>query len=142
MLDVFKHLSGNEIDQYWQQLKPLFQRCVDKAVHDEYDIDDIYLGAKAERFHIMAAFKDKAVHIAIVFEIVNYPSGKIACNVLALGGQYLNDLMCQFLATFKQWCHDADISWIECLASRGMERIFHRYGFQTIYRQLRLNTED
>ena len=135
-----KVLDTGETKAMWGTLQPMFQRVVDKAVHGEYSTDDIYRYAMEGQMQVLVAFDKETPTIAMVFETVTYPSGKAGCNVLAMAGKNLDAFMHQALPPFIGWCRQAGYSWIECSVSPAMERIHHRYGFKTVYRQLRINT--
>ena len=132
-------LKPHQVSHYWHTIAPLFAKVITKAVHGEYTFQNLKDMAEAGHYTIGIATDPEAVPImAIAFETVHYPSGIKAINVLAMGGRDLHQFMTQFLPPFAQWCHHNGADWIECMVSRGMERIHHRYGFQTIYRNLRL----
>lgn len=138
-----KFLSPDEVDTYWLDVEHLYRRCVDKACHDEYDTADIYRMAKAGQWTLGVAFTDMDIpFMAIAFEIIPYPSGKVGCNVLAMGGKNLEQYMRNFLDKFVRWCNQSGINWIECAVSAGMERIHKRYGFNTVYRHMKLTTKE
>lgn len=131
-------LKPHQISHHWHTLQPLFAKVIAKAVHGEYTLDNIRTIAEAGHYTIGIATDQQAQPVmAIAFETVHYPSGRKGINVLAMGGRNLHQFMTQFLPPFAQWCHANGADWIECMVSRGMERIHHRYGFHTLYRNLR-----
>ena len=129
----------DEIDKVWDDLSPEFDRVVKKAVHGEYTTEDLYRLAKEGRIRVGAARGDDgSLIVAIAFEFVYYPSGVTGCNVLAMGGKDLMRSMGALFPAFKRFCKLAGADFIECSVSPGMERIHRRFGFETIYRNLRL----
>ncbi len=133
-------LKPHQVSHHWQQVEPLFAKVIAKAVHGEYTLQNIKDMAEAGHYTIgIATDHTDTPVMAIAFETASYPSGRKGVNVLAMGGRNLHRFMTQFLPPFAKWCRQNGADWIECMVSRGMERIHHRYGFKTIYRNLRLD---
>ena len=131
--------SEDEIDKVWDDLSPEFDRVVKKAVHGEYTTEDLYRLAKEGRIHVAAAREpDGSLIMALAFEFLYYPSGATGCNVLAMAGRDMMHSMGKLFADFQHFCKLAGANWIECSVSPGMERMHRRFGFRTIYRNLRL----
>ena len=129
----------NDIDRVWRDLAPEFERVVKKAVHGEYTVNDLHRLAKSGAIRVGAARGDDgSLIVAIAFEFVYYPSGVTGCNVLAMGGKDLMRSMGALFPVFKRFSKLAGADFIECSVSPGMERIHKRFGFETIYRNLRL----
>lgn len=132
-------LEPYEVAAVWPELEPEFQRVVDKACHSEYSVDDLYRLALFGRARIgVAREEDGTLVMVMAFEFIFYPSAT-AVNVLAMAGRNLKQFMNKFLPPFKRFCEEAGADWIECAVSPGMERMHHRHGFKTVYRNLRLN---
>ncbi len=134
-----RFLKAAEIDGVWDEVAPEFERVVKKACHGEFTVDDLYRMAKENGVHIGVCREDDGrLVMVLAFQIIFYPAAT-GVNVLAMGGRHLNAFMGQFLPPFKQFCRAAGADWIECSVSPGMERMHHRHGFETVYRNLRLN---
>tara|TARA_R100000995_G_C3459340_1_gene112264 strand:+ start:222 stop:698 length:477 start_codon:yes stop_codon:yes gene_type:complete len=134
-------LSTKELlDRYWGGCIPLFQECIDKAMHGEMTVEDIYeRGLKGQLFIIVAKNDDDEVpdiQLAIALELVYYPRFT-AMNVLALGGKNLRHNMKKFWKQVCGWAQICGVSQIECLVAPAMEKILQAQGFERKYSLLR-----
>ena len=134
-------LSTKELyDKYWAQCIPLFQECIDRSMHGEMTVEDIYTKAlKGEVFVIVA--KDDTpevpdVKLAIAMELVHYPQFA-AMNVLALGGRDLRHMIKRFWTQVCGWAQVCGVKQIECLVAPAMEKILRAQGFERKYTLLR-----
>lgn len=130
-------LKPEEVDLYWERIKPDFQRVIDKATHGEFLVEDIREQALEGDAVIGVAEHDGEVVMALAFEFRHYRR-KMGVNVFAMGGRRLMEFMGKFLPPFKEYCKAAGADWIECSVSPGMEKLHHKSGFKTVYRSLRL----
>lgn len=133
-------LRPDEVDMYWHEIEPEFQRVVSKAAQGEFLVSDVRNQALRGEATIGVAFEGNELVMALAFEFRHYPQ-KLGVNVLAMGGRRLMEFMGKFLEPFKAFCRSAGADWIECAVSPGMERMHHRSGFRTVYRNLRLDLE-
>lgn len=134
-----RFLEKEEIDGVWDEVAPQFERVVKKACHGEFTVDDLYTMAKTGAVKVGVCREDNGLlAMVMAFQIILYPSAT-GVNVLAMGGRKLKQFMGQFLPPFKKFCREAGADWIECSVSPGMERMHHRYGFETVYRNLRMS---
>lgn len=136
-------LSTREhFDLYWPATKPLLEKCVDKAMHGELNIDDIYNAALAGQMFIFIFKSDKtitkSVKLAFAMEIVKYPRLN-AMNIVALGGNALDPLYKRFWHMVCGWAYMNSVRVIEGRVSPAMERVISRYGFKPVYTQMRLD---
>lgn len=137
------YLSTKEqLDKYWSATRPLIEKCVKRSMHGEITVDDIYQMATQGRVHIFVVKCDKgimpSVKLAIVLEPVSYPRLS-ALNILALGGEQLNELYDRFWAKFCGWAYMNGVRAIEGWVSPAMERVITKYGFRTVYKHMRLD---
>ena len=100
-------LSTKElIDRYWGQCVPLFQKCIDKQMDGELDIEDIYSKALKGEMFIIAVKNDSTeipdVKLALALELVYYPK-YTAMNVVALGGKDLKNMINMFWKHVCGW---------------------------------------
>ena len=78
----------DDVADVWPDVAPLFEKVVEKAVHGEFTVDDLFRLAKAGRITVGLAREDdggKTPVMAVAFEFRRYPSAT-AVNVLAMGG--------------------------------------------------------
>lgn len=133
-----RFLDSHEAEKEWQAIAPLFEKVVKKAAHGEFSVDDLRNMALKGVICVGVANGDMgAPQMAMAFELVDYPSGRKAVNVLAMGGTGLDEFMRRFWKPFQAWARSYGIDWIECQVSPAMERIHRRYGFRTVYRTMR-----
>lgn len=135
-------LKQEEVAAVWDEIAPQFERVVSKACHGEFTVDDLYRMAVSGDMIVGVARKpDGEVVMALAFQFVRYPAAT-GVNVLAMAGRDMKRFMGQFLPPFKTFCREAGADWIECSVSPGMERMHHRYGFKTVYRNLRMSVKE
>lgn len=144
-LDEFEPLllsTREHFDLYWPATKPLLQKCVDRAMHGELTIDDIYKAALAGQMYIFVIKCDKtivkSVKFALAMEIVKYPK-LAAMNVIAMGGSNLDALHDKYWKMLCSWAYMNSVRVIEGRVSPAMKRIITRYGFKPVYTQMRLD---
>ena len=137
-----KFLGVMDLGSEWGRIEPLFKKVVDKAVHDEYDVKDLARMAYNSEIIVGVMEDDDGMPVlALAFEFIDYPSGRKAINVLAMGGSNLDGFMGLFWEKLKDWAWSQGVDWIECKVSPGMERIHQRYGLETVYRVMRIGKE-
>lgn len=134
---TLEFLDPGKIDAIWPSVEKLVDRLEKKAVHGEFTKEDVKDLAKKGIVGIGVAYDDDGIFMLMAFEDVVYPKAT-AVNVLAMAGERLDEFMTLFLPPFKDFLRNQGVSWIECNVSPGMERMHHRYGFKTVYRNLRL----
>ena len=133
-------LTPDEVKVRWGTIAPFFEKTVKKACHGEFSAADLYAMAMDGEIAVGVAADEAGVpFMALAVEEVCYPR-KRAVNVLAMGGARLDVLMRRFFVPFKVFCRERGVDWITCLVSPGMERMHRRYGFETVYRMLRMDT--
>ncbi|MDR1311566.1 MAG: hypothetical protein LBK01_06825 [Burkholderiaceae bacterium] len=133
-------LTAEEACAAWHDIAPLFARVVKKAVHGEYDVDDLRHMTARGGIHVGVARENGKIVMALAFEFRHYPKC-LGVNVLAMGGSRLTAFMAQFLSPFKAFCLSAGADFIECSVSPAMERLHRRSGFETVYRNMRLSVK-
>lgn len=134
-------LSTKEMyDKYWGQCVPLFQECIDKAMHGEMTVEDIYTRALKGQLYIIIAKNDDTevpdVKMAIALELIYYPQFT-AMNVVGLGGTDLRYMMKKFWLKVCAWAQVCGVTKMECLVSPAMEKILQAQGFERKYLLLR-----
>lgn len=129
--------TPDKIPAVWPDAAPLFQKVVDKAVHGEFDVADLYRMAVTEKIVVCLVWEGTDAVMATAIEFIDYPKA-IAANVLAMGGYGLKKVLDAYFPAVKQFCRSIGARWIECSVSPSMERIHKRFGYQTIYRNMRM----
>ena len=132
--------SGNCCD--YELMRPHIQRVVDKAVHGEFDADD--LGEMIRDSRAYGAYvmdDDGSVLIAGVWELVFYRK-RTAINVIAMGGSRYYRLWETFREGLKAAWRAQGADCVECYTSPAMARFLSRAGFVETYRFLRMELND
>ena len=134
-------LSTKELyDKYWGQCIPLFQECIDRAMHGEMTVDDIYDRGLKGQLYVIAVKNDDTevpdVTLTLALELVYYPQFT-AMNVLALGGRDLRHNMKRYWKQVCGWAQICGVTKIECLVAPAMEKILQAQGFERKYSLLR-----
>lgn len=126
-----------QIPEIWQYAEPLFLRVIDKAVHGEFDIVDLYRMARDGKVVVCLVWEGDEVVMATSIEFVYYPKAT-AANVLAMGGRDLKKVLDKFLNRSSNSAGKQAQTGSPCSVSRAMERIHKRNGLHTIYRSMRM----
>tara|TARA_R100001594_G_C4021515_1_gene259273 strand:+ start:543 stop:1025 length:483 start_codon:yes stop_codon:yes gene_type:complete len=134
-------LSTKELfDTYWGQCIPFLQECVDRAMHGEMTVEDIYTRALQGHLYVIVAKDDTPevpdVKMVIALELVTYPKFT-AMSVVALGGRDLRHMIKKFWKQVCGWAQVCGVKHIECLVAPAMERILETQGFKRKYTLLR-----
>ena len=134
-------LSTKElIDKYWGQCKPLIEQCINRQMHGEMELDDIYTRTLKGEMYIIAFKNDVPeipdVKLALVLELHYYPRFT-AMNIVALGGRDLKAMIDEFWPHVCGWAKICGVKKIECSVPLAMERILKNVGFKQHYIQMR-----
>lgn len=134
-------LSSKELlDRYWGQCVPLFEKCIEKQMDGELDVDDIYSRALKGQMFVIAVKNDSTelpdVKLALALELVYYPK-YTAMNVVALGGKDLRNMIDMFWKHVCGWAKICGIKKMECSVNPAMQKILETVGFKQQYVQLR-----
>ena len=134
--------TGEQLETYWPQMADVLQRCVDKAMHGEMTVNDIYEGIKAARMYAMIAKNDEGelpdVALVLILETQAYPQYTVL-NIAALGGRELDLLKSKFWTHVCSWAFMNGVRTMQASVSPAMARILKRYGFNKIYETVRLD---
>lgn len=122
--------------QHFHKAAPLLQPVIDQAARGEFTVEDIRRMTEAGHAITAIAEKDGVTVMAMAFHFVHYPQ-KLAVNILALGGQGVDEVVAEFWATFKDWCRSAGATFIEASCSDAMARLLRSHEFKSVYRVVR-----
>ena len=122
--------------QHFYKAEPLLQPVIDQAARGEFTMEDIRRMTGAGKVVTAIAEKDDVPVMAMAFEFVHYPQ-KTVVNIMALGGQGVDEVVGEFWETFKAWCKGAGAAAIEASCSDAMARMLARYDFKSVYRVVR-----
>lgn len=136
-------VTPEHIETFWPKIRPLFERCVSKAMHGEMHVDDIKHMALNRQITLMVFTDDPAasnpagtVHLAVAVEPVAYPRLP-GINILAMGGSNFGLVQTKYWEYFKGWAKLNGAQMIEASVSPAMERILRRYGYIKTYSHVR-----
>lgn len=133
-------LTDSELlEQWWDQIEPLFIPVVEEAARGEFTVSDIKRLCEEKRATVAVAIENDKVILAMAFEFIFYPK-QTACNVIAMGGTRMAEAESLFFVTFKEWCKSMGVTVIEASCSPSMSRLMRRFGFQKTYEVVRLQT--
>ena len=131
-----------QLDTYWPQMAYWLEPCVEKAMHGEMVLGDIYNAIKTNRMHAIIAKCDTHgshdVALVLVLEPLVYPKLS-AINIVALGGRKLDLLKSKFWEHVCSWAFMNGARSLQASVSPAMARIIQRYGFTPVYTTMRLN---
>jgi hypothetical protein len=134
--------SKDQFDTYWPEAKPLLEKCVDRATHGEYNVDDLYNLAIEGKAFVFIVKSDKtirkSVKLVLILELVGYPRLQ-ALNILALGGEDLEALHEKYWDSLCGWAYMNGIRVLEGMVSPAMKRVITRFGFKPVYTHMRLD---
>jgi len=128
------------LDAYWPQASAVLQRCVDKAMHGEMTMDDIYDRLVAGQMWCLVAKNDDGelpqVSLALILELIVYPQFTVM-NIAAIGGRELGALRDKFWGHVCSWAYMSGVREMQASVSPGMARMLKGYGFSETYRTVR-----
>ena len=127
-----------ELQQFWADAKPLLEKCVIKAVHGEYNTEDVAKLIRDNRAIVFLTYIDGKPSVALAIEWVIYPRLKVA-NVMALGGSQLMLNADSYWEKIKRVLKSAGMKYVQCSCSPAMARMLSsKLGFEEMYREMRL----
>ena len=125
------------VDAHFSQAAPLLQPVVDQAARGEFTVDDIErLTREGRAITALVSDDEGAPLLAMAFEFVSYPR-QVAVNIMALGGERLQEAAENFWGTFRQWCKSAGAEVLEASCSPAMARMLRQHGFDSAYQVVR-----
>jgi hypothetical protein len=134
--------SKEQADEYWSEIKPLLDRCIDRATHGEFNTQDVYNLLLEGKVFIFIVKSDKtirkSVKLVLVLELAVYPR-LTAMNIMALGGTDLEALHEKYWDSLCGWAYMNGVRVIEGMVSPAMKRVISRYGFKPVYTHMRLD---
>lgn len=126
------------LQKYWADAKPLFEKCVIKAVHGEYNVEDIANLVRQDKAMVILTYIDGKPSVALAIEWVIYPRLKVA-NVMALGGTQLMLNADSYWDKLKRALKSAGMEYVQCSCSPAMARMLSsKFAFEETYREMRL----
>lgn len=137
----FKFCPADVADKFWDVLSPYVSRVIEKACHGEFTEDNIRQLVRLGNVVLGVGEKNGEIAMVVGVESIYYPNAS-AVNVLAMAGRGVDEFMRDILPRFAYWLRGKGVDWIECSVSPGMERIHKRYGFETVYRNMRYGLKE
>ena len=134
--------TSEQLDQYWPQMAYWLEPCVEKAMHGEMTLSDIYNAVKTGSMAAIIAKCDThgSHDVAFVLILEGKPYPKLHCiNVVAIGGHQMDLLKSKFWQHVCSWAFMSGASNLEASVSPAVARIIKRYGFTPVYTTMRLN---
>lgn len=130
-------VNAQLVEMFWPAIRPLFDRCIQKAMHGELEVDDIKASALAGQLVIMVFADDENnVQLAVAIEPVAYPRMP-GINIVAMGGTRFGLIQKQYWTYFKGWAMMNGARMIEASVSPAMARILRKYGYVEEYTHVR-----
>lgn len=136
--DIIFLTNDHDLQAYWLLARPLLEKCVLKAVHGEYRVEDIKKFVSRQRAMIVLGFLDGKPAVALAIEWLIYPQLKVA-NIMALGGRDLMVLADIYWDDILKMLKSIGMQAVQCSCSPAMERLLTPLGFAEVYRDLRIN---
>lgn len=133
-------VTAQLVELFWPSIRPLFERCVQEAMHGELEVDDIKDQALAGKIVIMVftdnVFALGTVHLAVAIEPVAYPRMP-GINIVAMGGTHFGLIQKRYWTYFKGWAMMNGAKMIEASVSPAMARVLRKYGYAAEYTHVR-----
>ena len=129
--------SPELLTEWWDRAEPALDRVVSKAVHGEFRTADLRKLCDEKRATACVFSEGETVVVAMVFEFILYPK-MTTCNIIALGGSSLGEVLDGFFITFKDWCKSMGVTVIEASCSSAMSRLLQRFEFKKTYEVVRV----
>ena len=129
------------IEAHWGEVADAVQGVVDRAAHGEFTVEDLKRLCDERRAYAVIFEGEHGGKCGMVYEFIFYPRFT-ACNIVALGGVGVHDILSTFFVTFKKWLHSMGVTVIEASCSSAMSRILSRHGFAKTYEVMRDDCTD
>ncbi|WP_299077064.1 hypothetical protein [uncultured Paraglaciecola sp.] len=131
------------IESFWPLAAPLLSRCVNRAMHGEYQVEDLKVMVETGRAVAFVITNDptgthphRDAVLAWIVEPVAYPR-MTGVNIVALGGTSFGEVQRKFFDMFKGWAFMNGAKTIEASVSPAMARMLAKYGYTQTYVQVR-----
>jgi len=119
--------------KYWGAAVPLLQRCIDKMMIGEMNLNDIKDLAFQQQLFVVVLksdmFEKPLVKFVMVLEVKRYPRFA-SMNVLAVGGENLKALLKRVWPHVQGYAYMLGIRCMECSVSAALERVLQSVGFK------------
>ena len=134
-------LTPARLQEMWPQINPLFEVCCSEASKGEIMAIDIYTLAIQDRAYVFVETLDGIVTVALALEVIPYPRMKLA-SIFALGGSKLISAKTRYWKYILEWLKANKIDAIDAAVDdRMLNMLTKRFGFELVYRQVRLKLE-
>lgn len=134
-------LTPARLQELWPQINPLFEVCCSEASKGEIMAIDIYTLAIQDRAYVFVETLNGIVTVALALEIIPYPRMKLA-SIFALGGSKLISAKTRYWIYIIDWLKANKIDAIDAAVDdRMLNMLTKRFGFELVYRQVRLKLE-
>lgn len=141
-------VNAQMIEAYAPLMHPHFARMIERHGITEFTAEDLFQMAMTGQCVLIAVANDKTglnpdreVFLSVAIEVVQYPR-KHGINILALGGNRLDDTLAVFWEQFKGWTYMNGARFIEASVSPGMERMLRKWGFQPVRKLVRVDLSE
>lgn len=134
-------LTPARLQEMWPQINPLFEVCCKEASKGEIMAIDIYTLALQDRVYVFVETLNGLVTVALALEVIPYSRMRIA-NIFALGGNGLLGAKTRYWKYVLEWLKANKIDAIDAAVDdRMLNMLTKRFGFELVYRQVRLKLE-
>ena len=129
---ILTHINPAFLDTVWPDVSQLLGTAIAKN-HGEADLGQVRAQIAFGGAQLLVWEGDHPVESVCVVEFKQHANFRSAL-VAYLAGKTSEE----FWSEFKGWAKQHGASQVECLCDRGQEKIFHRYGMETVYRLMRI----
>ncbi len=130
-------IRGSNVNERWDVVGPLVDKCVKKAVHGEYTSADIRELLEHERMTALLVSEDGQPIFVCVFEFLFYPR-KTVVNICAVGGRKILECLNYYRKYLLEYWNSAGATEVQAEVSPAMERLLRPAGFREVYRTVRM----
>lgn len=132
--------SKASISAKFHEVRDLFERVTDTAMHGEFSADDIQKLALNDQILIGIIREGKEPAMGLAVEFINFPNYR-TMNVVALAGTGLATAMRDVWPLLTEFARQSGASCIRASCHPGMARLLSRYEFKEIYRVVQVQLE-
>lgn len=142
MSDLELHvITHAEVAPLWLEMRPLVDKCIQKAYHGEMNADDVFDLINQKKAFAIVGFVQGEVVIVGVFEPIEYPQMRtISCILVASTSRgIMKKIDAQWMDKIRDHARSLGVNAIECMASESMGRILRRMGYRKLYDFFRMD---
>lgn len=126
----------DDIYPAWDRLAPLFQEAIDRAVHGEFNVENLLTLALSGSGLLAYIEDDEEILMALIMELKHFPGMRVL-NVTAMAGKDMKELFSLHSPAIAEFARSCGVTHFEASTSRAMARMLQDCGWTHVYETVR-----